>query len=76
VDDAVRALYEGKKVELNQPREVATLLDRLAEVSKKMIEMGAEAKNFDLCNGRRDRRQPSPAIASPLCVTAASSARL
>jgi thioredoxin reductase/8-oxo-dGTP pyrophosphatase MutT (NUDIX family) len=49
VDDAVRALYEGHRVELHQPREVSTLLDRLAMVAQRMIAMGGRAPSFNLC---------------------------
>jgi len=49
VDDAVQALREGRKVELNQPREVATLLDKLGKVASDMIAKGEKAPNFDLC---------------------------
>jgi thioredoxin reductase len=50
VNDAVRALYEGRKVFLNQPREVATLLGKLADVAKEMEKLGAKKKNFNLCD--------------------------
>jgi len=50
VVDAARALYDGKKVDLNQPREVATLVDHLGQVAKHMIAMGDAAPNFNLCN--------------------------
>jgi hypothetical protein len=48
--DATRALYEDREVVLTQPREVATLVEHLGEVTKKMIELGAEAPRFNLCN--------------------------
>lgn len=50
VYDAQRALYENRKVELNQPRSVSVLLKRLGEVAKKMIAEGKEAPLFNLCN--------------------------
>jgi hypothetical protein len=50
VYDAQRALSENRKVELNQPRAVSVLLQRLGEVSKKMIAEGKEAPVFNLCN--------------------------
>jgi hypothetical protein len=50
VNDAVRALYENKKVELNQPREVATVLNELGQVAKTFIQLGKSAPNFNLCN--------------------------
>ena len=50
VDDAVQALKDGRKVELNQPDEVATLLDKLGKAAAEMAEKGEKAKNFNLCD--------------------------
>jgi hypothetical protein len=50
VHDAARALYEGKQVALKQPREVATLLQHLGQISKVMIKLGGKAPNLNLCN--------------------------
>jgi hypothetical protein len=50
VFDATRALYENRKVELNQPREVSTLITHLGQVTKHMIAMGEKAPTFNLCN--------------------------
>ena len=50
VYDAQRALSENRKVELNQPRSLSVLIQRLGEVSKKMIAAGEEAPVFNLCN--------------------------
>jgi hypothetical protein len=50
VYDAARALYENRKVVLDQPREVATLIEHLGQVSKHMIAMGKDAPTFNLCN--------------------------
>jgi hypothetical protein len=50
VNDAVRALYEGKKVALDQPRQVSTLVSRLGGIAKRMEKLGFKAPNFDLCN--------------------------
>jgi cation transport regulator ChaB len=50
VDDAALALSENRKVELNQPNEVSTLLDRLGDISKDMIAKGEKAPDFNLCN--------------------------
>lgn len=50
VEDAVRALHEGRKVELDQPNKVSTLLNRLSEVAKDMEAKGEKARNYDLCN--------------------------
>ena len=50
VYDAARALHEGKKVELDQPRGLSTLIDKLGEISKEMIAKGKEVPNYNLCN--------------------------
>ena len=50
VYDAVRALYENRKVSLAQPREASTLIDRLGAVAKKMGQLGVHAPHFNLCN--------------------------
>lgn len=49
VDDAVRALSQGREVELNQPDEVSTLLDKLAAISKDAQAKGEQAPNYNLC---------------------------
>ena len=49
VEDAARALGEGKHVELRTPDQVATLLDRLNELAKEAEAAGTKAKNIDLC---------------------------
>ena len=49
VDDAVRALYENRKVELSQVREVSTLVDKLGEVAQRMEAKG-DKRVFNLCN--------------------------
>jgi hypothetical protein len=50
VEDAVRALFEKKKVQLNQPRQVSTLLERLGDIAARMIKLGEKAPNFNLCS--------------------------
>ena len=50
VYDAQRALHEDRKVQLDQPRKVSVLIQKLGEVSKKMIERGEKAPVFNLCN--------------------------
>lgn len=50
VYDAQRALHENRKVELDQPRKVSVLIQKLGEVAKKMIEKGEAAPKFNLCN--------------------------
>jgi len=50
VNDAVRALHENRPVVLHSIKQVSTLLGRLREVTKKMIDKGKDAPNFNLCN--------------------------
>ena len=50
VDDAARALHENRKVELDQPKSVSVLLDKLGAISKEMIAKGEKAPTFNLCN--------------------------
>ena len=49
IELAAKLLSEGKKVRLDQPREVSTLLDKLAEVANDMKAKGEKAPDFDLC---------------------------
>lgn len=50
IEDAQRALFENRRVELDQPKKVSTLIKRLGRVTKDMIERGEQAPNFNLCN--------------------------
>lgn len=50
VDDAVRALYENRKVVLDQPKTISVLMDKLRAVTKRMIALGERAPLFNLCN--------------------------
>lgn len=50
VYDAQRALFENRKVELTQPKQVSTLIKRLGETAKEMAEQGENAPVFNLCN--------------------------
>jgi len=50
VYDAQRALFENRKVELDQPRSVSVLLDVLGKTAQRMIEQGTKAPVFNLCN--------------------------
>jgi hypothetical protein len=50
VDFALDRLAKGRKVELDQPRQVSTLLDKLAEKVKEAEARGEKAPNIDLCN--------------------------
>jgi hypothetical protein len=49
VYDAQRALHEDRPVELDQPRTVSVLLDKLGMVTQDMIEKGEKAPTFNLC---------------------------
>lgn len=49
VERAAALLAQGTPVELNQPREAATLLDRLAEHVRAARAHGGKAPDFDLC---------------------------
>lgn len=46
---AVEALLAGKNVELDQPHQVSTMLDKLHEVVSEMEAKGEKAPNADLC---------------------------
>ena len=50
VNDAVRALWENRKVVLEQPHQVSTLVSKLADIAKRAEKLGGKAPNFDLCN--------------------------
>lgn len=46
---AAKLLSQGKHIELSQPDQVATLLDRMSKMIDKAIEKGEDAPKFDLC---------------------------
>jgi hypothetical protein len=50
VYDAQRALFENRKVELDQPKKISTLIKRLGETAAEMARQGKAAPNFNLCN--------------------------
>jgi hypothetical protein len=50
IEVAVRALAEGRTVALSQPRQVSTLLDRLAQTVEEAKARGEQAPSYDLCN--------------------------
>jgi phage-related protein (TIGR01555 family) len=50
VDDAVLALSQGRKVELNQPKQISTLIDKLGRRAAVAIELGHKAPKFNLCD--------------------------
>lgn len=49
VDEAIRLLGQGKRVELNQPRQLTLLVDKLAGVVAEAQARGEEAPDYDLC---------------------------
>jgi hypothetical protein len=50
VYDAQRALFEDRKVELQQVKQISTLVKRLGETAAEMAEHGETAPVFNLCN--------------------------
>jgi hypothetical protein len=50
VYDAVKALHEDRKVELQQPRQVTVLIDKLGHIAKEMVAKGGKEPKFNLCN--------------------------
>jgi uncharacterized protein len=50
VYDAQRALFEDRRVDLKQPKQVSTLIKRLGETALEMAEGGSAAPTFNLCN--------------------------
>jgi hypothetical protein len=50
VADAQRALHENRKVELDQPRKVSVLINKLGKQAEQMIKQGKEAPVYNLCN--------------------------
>jgi phage-related protein (TIGR01555 family) len=50
VYDAQRALFEDRRVDLKQPKQVTTLIQRLGETALEMAEGGSSAPTFNLCN--------------------------
>jgi hypothetical protein len=50
VYDAQRALFENRRVELSQIKQVSTLIQRLGETAAEMAEAGETAPVFNLCN--------------------------
>jgi phage-related protein (TIGR01555 family) len=50
VYDAQRALFDDRRVDLNQPKMVSTLIKRLGETALEMAEGGSTAPTFNLCN--------------------------
>lgn len=49
VERAATLLAQGHRVELNQPHQVSTLLDKLAAVVEEAKQKGEKAPTFDLC---------------------------
>jgi len=50
VDDAARALWENKKVELTQVKQVSTLIDKLGKIAAQWEKHTGSKKKFNLCN--------------------------
>ena len=50
IELAAKLIAEGRKVELDQPREVSTLLDKLSAIANEAKEKGEKAPDYDLCN--------------------------
>jgi SPP1 gp7 family putative phage head morphogenesis protein len=50
VQEAIDLLAQGKKVELDQPDRVATLLDELAKRAQAAVDAGEKAETYDLCD--------------------------
>lgn len=50
VEEAVRLLGEGKKVELHSVDQVAVLLDKIANIAQDAKRKGENAPNYDLCH--------------------------
>jgi hypothetical protein len=49
VYDAQRALFENRRVELKQVKQISTLIKRLGETAAEMAEHGETAPTFNLC---------------------------
>jgi hypothetical protein len=49
VELAAKLLAQGKHVQLDQPKSVSTLLDRLADMVREASDKGENAPNFNLC---------------------------
>lgn len=49
IDKAAQLLAEGKHVRLNQPDEVASLLDKLRDIVEEAKQKGEQAPEYDLC---------------------------
>ncbi|MCA1843831.1 MAG: hypothetical protein LC792_11735, partial [Actinobacteria bacterium] len=49
VDEAAKALAEGRYVELDQPRQVSTLVDKLAAMVEEAKRAGTKPVTYDLC---------------------------
>jgi SPP1 gp7 family putative phage head morphogenesis protein len=42
-------LAQGKHIQLNQPEQISTLIDRMSKLVKQAVRLGDKAPNFDLC---------------------------
>lgn len=50
IDKALQALAKGQKVELTQPRQVSTLIDKLAVMANNPANKGPNAPKYNLCD--------------------------
>ena len=49
VDEAIRLLGQGKRVELDQPRQMSILVDKLSDIVAEATARGEQAPDYDLC---------------------------
>ena len=50
VEVAAKALAQNRKVVLSQPKTVSVLIEKLGSETRRMVEMGQKAPNYNLCN--------------------------
>jgi hypothetical protein len=50
VEEALRLLEQGKHVQLDQPRTVSVLIERMNEIVEEAKAAGVDAPDYDLCN--------------------------
>lgn len=50
IREAARQLANGNRVRLDQPKQVSTLLRKMAKMAQRAERMGEDAPDFDLCN--------------------------
>lgn len=50
IDKAAELIQQGKAVQLDQPDQVSTLLDKLAQIAQEAKDAGTKAPDYNLCN--------------------------